>query len=73
MLFVHCQKIIASITKELDNLARNLIKNELQSTDPMIIMSGLVTVPLKGSSISVQGSTSSISSSISDSNLNGVS
>ncbi|CAG8543457.1 9567_t:CDS:2, partial [Paraglomus brasilianum] len=63
-------KIISSITKELDGLARNLIKNELQSTDPMIIMSGLVTVPSRGS-ISAQGSTSSMISS--DSNPNSVS
>jgi hypothetical protein len=48
------------VTKELDTIARELIKNELQSTDPMIAMSGLAAVPSRINSVSTQGSSTNL-------------
>ncbi|CAH1763415.1 11152_t:CDS:2 [Entrophospora sp. SA101] len=57
-------KIVALITKEIDSLARNTLKEELKSIDPMIILSNL------GGGGSNSNNTGSVKSTISSTSSN---
>nr|CAG8483128.1 8103_t:CDS:2 [Entrophospora candida]CAG8616909.1 4409_t:CDS:2 [Entrophospora candida] len=63
-LFVPNIKIVALITKEIDSLARNTLKEELKSIDPMIILSNL------GGGGSNSNNTGSVKSTISSTSSN---